>query len=143
MEIHENIRGIDLRQQSVRRRKGIVQRLQEHGAHQIQHRHPAPSQIQDLHPVPRAALRVICRSKHIPALKDGKAVPALKGVVPGGDEIRSALENLLGGGGGDAVARGGILPVDDGHVRPILPPQLRQRPLQVPAAAFAHHVPDE
>src|SRR5699024_10992364 len=63
-------------------------------------------------------------------------------VVPGGDHIHPAVEQVLRRGGGDAVAVGGICPVGDDQVDGFQPFEGGQAAAEELAADAAHHVAD-
>ena len=70
-------------------------------------------------------------------------LPAAQGVVSQGDDACPGAENFGGGGGEDAVALGGVFPVDDGQLRLPHPPQDGELLGQEGGAPPAHHVPNE
>ena len=119
MEIHDgDFWPVWFGQNPIRGTEGAVQAFQINGAHQVDHLHLEPAQIDQAGtPAGRSPFRKVGGPQHIGMLLvQSIAFSPPESVVPGSNHIHTAVEQITGGGGGKPVAVGGIFPVGDDQV---------------------------
>ena len=128
-------------QQPVQRFKRAGQRFHIYHAHQVDDRDLETPLIHHTPPFSGGGSRVI------PWTDDtGRAVekliefPAPVGVVAGRNHVGAAVEDVLGGGGRDPVAVGGVLAVDNTEIHSVLALYHRKQPPQMGAAGRTHNI---
>ena len=145
MEIHDgDFWPVWFGQNPIRGTEGAVQAFQINGAHQVDHLHLEPAQIDQAGtPAGRSPFREVGGPQHIGMLLvQSIAFFPTESVVPGSNHIHTAVEQITGGGGGKPVAVGGIFPVGDDQVNAFQLFQRRQTLSEKLAANAANHVAD-
>lgn len=127
----------------VQRFKRTGQRLHIHHPHQVDHRHLIAAAVDHADPPAGCRVRIIRRpQKILPLLQQFINFPAAVGVVACGYDIGAALQDMLQRYRRNAIAVGGVFPVDHADIHTIMPFHPRQHLPQMPAAGAANHVPD-
>ena len=114
MQVHQNIFGTRLLQQTVDRFKGVGAVVHCHLSLQIDDTQLPAQAVQHKHSAAGHTGVVVCRSKDsLFFLKQRIDLPSFEDMVAGGDDICARIEQHLRAFRRDSVALGGIFSVDD------------------------------
>ena len=120
MQVHQNIFGTRLLQQTVDRFKGVGAVVHCHLSLQIDDTQLPAQAVQHKHSAAGHTGVVVCRSNDsLFFLKQRVNLSSFKDMVAGGDDIRARIEQHLRTFRRDSIALGRIFPVDDAGVNGI------------------------